>query len=143
VPAVSGEHARVLLKGMTFYIQDLNSKNKTFVDGKELTSGRLETLSRESHVKLGTVDTLFVVDTDAEANPIDKSNYAGAAEILENELKITRSQRENAGRVAAQRSLHVGEVLLEQGLVTVEKWKEAFERYSIMRPIMAGGGGGG
>jgi pSer/pThr/pTyr-binding forkhead associated (FHA) protein len=143
LPAVSGEHARVLLRGMKFYLEDLNSKNKTFVDSRELAAGRLEELSRESHVRLGTVDALFVVDVDAEQRKIDPVIYAGAAQTLENELKITRGQRENATRIAAERGLHVGEVLLEQGLVTVEKWKEAFERYSFMKPMIDTGGGGG
>ena len=145
LPAVSGEHARILLRGMVFYLEDLGSKNKTFVDGKELAPNRPEALSREAHVRLGTVDTLFVVDTDAEGKAIDKNNYQGAAGILENELTITRNQRDNAARLAAQRNQHIGEVLLEQGLVTVEKWKEAFERFSIMRPMVDAGvvGGGG
>lgn len=49
---VSGNHARLTIKNNVLYIEDLNSTNGTFVNGKRI-SGRVKLLGNDE-VKIGT-----------------------------------------------------------------------------------------
>lgn len=49
---VSGNHARLTIKNNVLYIEDLNSTNGTFVNGKKI-SGRVKLLGNDE-VKIGT-----------------------------------------------------------------------------------------
>jgi DNA-binding winged helix-turn-helix (wHTH) protein len=55
VHSVSRHHARIVISGTSATIEDLGSKNGTFLDGRRLTSPK--TLSDGSRVRIGTVET--------------------------------------------------------------------------------------
>lgn len=54
VYSVSRRHARIVVSGASATIEDLGSKNGTFLDGRRLTS--TQALSDGSRVKIGTVE---------------------------------------------------------------------------------------
>ena len=54
VYSVSRRHARIVVSGASATIEDLGSKNGTFLDGRRLTSAQV--LSDGSRVKIGTVE---------------------------------------------------------------------------------------
>lgn len=51
-PHVSGNHARLVIKNNILYVEDLNSTNGTFVNGKKI-DGRVK-LFGSDEVKIGT-----------------------------------------------------------------------------------------
>src|SRR5579859_6703579 len=51
-PAVSREHARVFRKGDQFYVQDLRSQNKTFLNNKEVAPDRPAPLHHCDRVRI-------------------------------------------------------------------------------------------
>jgi DNA-binding winged helix-turn-helix (wHTH) protein len=63
-PSVSREHARVTVAGPNAAIEDLASKNGTFVEGERIVGRR--PLRQGDRVRVGTVDLLYV-DTVAAA----------------------------------------------------------------------------
>lgn len=58
-PFISSEHVRLVQKEGTFYIEDLGSKNGTFVNGQRIT-GELMPLKSGDRVQMGQLDLLYV-----------------------------------------------------------------------------------
>ena len=147
-PAVSSNHARVVFDDKRFYLEDLGSRNGTSVNGQALSpNGRTE-LTPESHVRFGSVDALFVVDTDAEGRKGDAQKIRKAVELLTREGTITRLQREKAesevrGDREAGVERHAGERLLVNGFLKVEQWTQALKRADMVELGAASSGGGG
>ncbi|MEO0600486.1 MAG: FHA domain-containing protein [Myxococcota bacterium] len=65
---VSGEHAVVVWDG-AWQIRDLGSRNRTFIDGRPLARGAIESLRLHSHVAFGTDDDPWVLVDDAPPGP--------------------------------------------------------------------------
>ncbi|MGB9780510.1 FHA domain-containing protein [Caldanaerobacter sp.] len=57
-PYVSAKHALIRKKGKRFYIEDLNSTNGTFVNGKRVKVARIKS---GDIITLGDVDLKFIV----------------------------------------------------------------------------------
>ncbi len=64
---LSREHARVQFDGRLFILQDLGSKNGTFLNGRRLE--KPEPLRADDLVKVGDVSFRFVLDADDPAPP--------------------------------------------------------------------------
>jgi pSer/pThr/pTyr-binding forkhead associated (FHA) protein len=62
---VSRHHARIVVNGDEARVEDLGSKNGTFVDGKPLTSARL--LREGDEIRVGPVALTFRVSTPTRA----------------------------------------------------------------------------
>jgi hypothetical protein len=133
--AVSGKHAKIRFDRQRFFIEDLGSKNGTFLGSEMLPAGAPRELRPETHVKFGGVDALFVVDCDADGKKIAPLRYQAAADVLEMDGRVTKTQRAGAERDIAEKvhgDRHVGEVLLLRGLINVEQWIDAIKRAEIM-----------
>ncbi len=65
-PQVSGLHAELLWDGSRWVIQDLGSRNGTFVDGRRLEASERASLTVGSELTFGTQDERFAV-TDTSA----------------------------------------------------------------------------
>lgn len=61
-PSLSRKHARIVVEGDSVSIEDLGSKNRTFVDGTAI--GSLVTISFNSEVRLGHTVELLLKTTD-------------------------------------------------------------------------------
>jgi pSer/pThr/pTyr-binding forkhead associated (FHA) protein len=64
-PAVSGHHARILLEGDHYVVEDLKSKNGTFVNEQDVVRARLQ---NGDVVLVGKHKLIFDETTDAESN---------------------------------------------------------------------------
>lgn len=57
---ISRVHAKIVKKNNTFFIEDMDSTNKTFINGKKLEPGREEKISKGDKITLADVD--FIVE---------------------------------------------------------------------------------
>lgn len=82
-PAVSGEHALMRWTGCRWELQDLHSRNGTFIAGARLEAGQRRPLAAGAVVGLGRLDGLVLVDAgppQAHALRLDAEGEALAAE---------------------------------------------------------------
>lgn len=147
--AVSSTHSRIRFEKQRFFLEDLGSKNGTFIGQEMLSPNAPRELRPESHVRFGGIDALFVIDVDATGQKMSPAKYKAAADLLENERKITKVQRQAAEKELADKThgeRHIGEVLLLKGLVSVEQWTDALKRADLVNLVAttrpSGGGAG-
>ncbi|MDO5707081.1 MAG: FHA domain-containing protein [Andreesenia angusta] len=57
-PYVSKKHARIFSKGNSYFIEDLNSSNGTFVNNREVVEGTQ--IIHGDRIKIGQIEFLFV-----------------------------------------------------------------------------------
>ena len=144
--AVSTAHAAITFEDKRFYLEDLGSSNGTFLNGDRLPPNQKVELKPESHVRFGSIDALFVTDADAEGRPSEERRYLNAIEVLIADGDVPASQRDEAIREARDTNRHAGEVLLNQGMISVGTWITAWRKaefYVPSRSASSGGGGGG
>lgn len=148
-PAVSSNHARILFDNKRFYVEDQGSRNGTSVGGEPVMANSRRELTPESHIRFGSVDALFVVETDAEGKKTEAKTVRSALELLSREGTITRLQREKAeseARADREESgveRHPGERLLVNGFVKVDQWVHALRRADLVDLGSGSTGGGG
>lgn len=58
-PAISRSHANILIEGGKYFIQDMNSTNHTFVDGRMLQSGEKVEITHATKIRLANEDFEF------------------------------------------------------------------------------------
>lgn len=61
-PAVSRHHAKILQRGDLFWLIDTDSKNRTYVDQKEIESNREINLSHETKIRFADEDYIFLIE---------------------------------------------------------------------------------
>lgn len=127
--AVSSPHAKIRFNPMlnTFQIEDLDSRNKTYVRGAALNPKSSQTLDPECHVQFGPIECVFVIDRDADNAAIPPVLYANALRLLQGQKVVTKEQAERAEKQAATEKRHAGEVLLLSGAVTAKQWTRAVQ----------------
>lgn len=59
---ISGENSRIFKSSGKFYLEDLGSKNGTYLNGEKLTDKALELLDGDK-ISIGRLDFLFVLPT--------------------------------------------------------------------------------
>jgi pSer/pThr/pTyr-binding forkhead associated (FHA) protein len=142
-PGVSSEHARILFDGgrNRFTLEDMGGRNKTFLNNELLSANAARDLAPEAHLRFGPIEALFVVDTDWESLSISPEKYRAAMEVLVRENAVQPSQRAQAEAQAAAQNRHVGEILLQQGVITIRQWQRAFQQGEVLlltkRPVAA------
>lgn len=145
--AVSTNHATIRFESKGFTIEDLGSANGTFVDGNRIDTNERRLLTPECHIRFGSVDALFVIDTDAANWSADETRYRSAVDVLVAEGTLPESQRNDAVTAAQAENRHPGEILLNRGLISVEQWTTAYKKAEFFVPSRSGsndsGGGTG
>jgi len=68
---VSGQHARALLEGDAWVIEDSGGRNGTFVDGARVPTGGRLSLASGSTLTLGAGEIAFTVEIDAAAQLVE------------------------------------------------------------------------
>jgi pSer/pThr/pTyr-binding forkhead associated (FHA) protein len=78
--AVSGEHAVLQMSGNEVYLEDLNSTNGTFVNGKAV---KKQLLNDSDMVEIGKYKIKYVNETSSSSGAVDKAimNLSRAAEL--------------------------------------------------------------
>ncbi len=128
---ISGVHAKITFDGEGFHIEDLDSKNCTFLRGEKLTPGVPRPLPPESPVRFGIVDALFVVDPAPGDEPRLETAHESAVRLLLDSGSVTRSQESRARYEAGGDGQRVGEKLLLGGVLTVDQWCDVFKRAQV------------
>ncbi|MAG57035.1 MAG: hypothetical protein CMJ83_12135, partial [Planctomycetes bacterium] len=133
--AVSSVHARILFQKRRFYIEDQGSRNGTFLGHELLPPEQPRELASNTHVRFGTVDALWVTDTDATGTPISPQKYEDALEILKGDGAISALVAKTARGDAKEKAIHPGESLLLMGRITVAQWCDAMARAPFLNVI--------
>lgn len=127
-PAISGAHCKVYCRENRFFVQDLGSKNHTFVDGEMLQPGSPKEIQAEHGFRIGAVEALFVANLDTQGRKLDRRKVRAALDLLETEGKISGVQRDRAERDENRGDSHTGEILLKNGDLSVADWVSAYDR---------------
>ena len=131
---VSKEHAKIFFRDGQFWVQDLRSKNGILVNGVQIPPGTDFPLEPDSHLRFGTVETLFVVDKDQEAHAIPFEAYARALDNLVALRLISKKKRRSAEAEARGKSCSPGELLVYEGAIGAGSWSDAFRRPPLPPP---------
>lgn len=142
---VSANHALLSFSGNTFFLEDLESKNGTWVGDSKLAprAGRLE-VRCDKKVRFGTVDAVFVRNPVQGEKPNPADAYAGALAALQKDPTVPADKLREAAQQLAQRK-HPGEYLIAANAIGVAQWCDAVEGARLGDVISAASGarGGG
>lgn len=84
--AISGEHAVLQMVGAEVYLEDLNSTNGTYVNGK---AAKRQLLQNGDSVEVGKYKIKFVSDAPLASVPAaDKAVSRGGAEVFHASIKV-------------------------------------------------------
>jgi len=135
---VSSRHAQLGFDGATFYIEDLGGRNGTYVGATRLTAnGGKSELKCDQHVRVGSVDALFVREARTGEALAPALHYAGALEQLQAESLVPKERLREA-RAKLDSGAHPGEHLILTGAVTVEQWCTALEQARLHGVLQRG-----
>ncbi len=90
-PSVSRKHTHILKKGSTFYVEDLNSTNGTFVNGEMIS--RRKVLSDGDEIVIGNYTVLFKTDYKAKTGRHVKL----APDFMDSTMKVTKKLKMDSG----------------------------------------------
>jgi pSer/pThr/pTyr-binding forkhead associated (FHA) protein len=140
---VSANHALLSFSGNTFFLEDLESKNGTWVGDSKLAprAGRLE-VRCDKKVRFGTVDALFVRNPVQGEKPNPADAYAGALAALQKDASVPADKLREAAQQLAQRK-HPGEFLIAANAIGVAQWCDAVEGARLGDVISAASGARG
>jgi pSer/pThr/pTyr-binding forkhead associated (FHA) protein len=138
---VSSAHARISYDGQDFWIEDLGSKNHTYVGGKRLEAHVKTLLPNETAVRFAVVDALFVVDPEPEADVVARRIYETTLARLRARSVITQTQEARARQEAGGDIRRAGEKLLLGGVLSVAQWGDAYRKAEnlVARESLGGG----
>ena len=139
---MSANHALLSFDGRSFFLEDLESKNGTWVGDTKLAprSGRLE-VRCDQKVRLGTVDVLFVRAPLQGEKPSPADCYPGALEALQGDPSVPQDKLREAQQQLGRR--HPGEFLIAANAITVAQWCDAVEGARIRGKVLGPSAGGG
>ncbi|MCO5171397.1 MAG: FHA domain-containing protein [Planctomycetes bacterium] len=116
--SVSAEHARIAWRDGAPEVEDLGSKNGTFIDGERLAPNAPRKLPPEARLELGAVPCLFVRDVD----PPDPQRHQTKLKALVAGGRLPVAQADAARAEAARRGITPGEALLLGKAVALDDW---------------------
>jgi hypothetical protein len=122
---VSQEHARIVWREGTPWLEDLGSKNGTRIEASSVAKSAPRQLGDEALVVLGRVACLFVRDAEETMPPgahPSPRNESRLRQLLE-QGKITADDAERARATARERGITPAEALVLAGKVTPELWR--------------------
>ncbi|MFT5464127.1 MAG: pSer/pThr/pTyr-binding forkhead associated (FHA) protein, partial [Planctomycetota bacterium] len=140
---VSGEHARITTDGEYFWIEDLKSLNRTFVNEEPLAPHAPKRLKSDVEISFGPVSALFVASKDGASSDNLGRVYTLAADLVVRDGKVGKSQLEEARKEQREIAIegsehHIGEVLIKRGIINVKDWIQYVERARLQ--VGMGGG---
>jgi hypothetical protein len=136
---VSSRHAQLGFDGVSFQLEDLGGRNGTFVGALRLTKGAgTVDLPCDQHVRIGTVDALFVREARMGETPPPSQHYAGALDVLAQDPSTPKDKLREA-RARLQEGGHPGEHLIVANAIGVAQWCAALEQ-ARLRGILRQGG---
>lgn len=120
-PAISGHHCRIALEGGTYYVEDLESTNGTFVNQKRVKKAGLH---NNDVVGVAKHALVFLEDQPAEAPPVTEARPSGEATMV-------ISPQKQAELVAASSEAAKGEGTSKIGMLRVLKGAVGPEEYEL------------
>lgn len=127
--SVSSRHARIIFEGDRFTIEDLGSTNQTVVNGTILTPHQAYPLPAESHLRLGSVDLLFVIDADPlTCKRISPDTYAATGSFLTYKGLLKKKHLKEAQDYAFKNLVTLGEALVLTQRMDVSTWSDNYRR---------------
>lgn len=125
-PRISNPHARIFFEPELerMFLEDLGSKNGTFLNGELLKPRAPRQLPAEAHLRFGTLDALFLLekDYDGESLAFERSK---AVELLSRLNKTNPTQERRALEEAGKQKLPPGACLVLTGAITAAEWVQA------------------
>ena len=140
---VSGRHASITFNGRTFFVEDLESKNHTFLDKEELVHGTPRALHGDCHLRFGTVDALLVTERVPGIDVPDAATYSEALEILGEEGQLPPEKVKKSRDALQSSGAHPGIDLIKAGTITVAQWAEAIQSAKVRRKVLRRGASSG
>jgi len=135
--SVSGKQARLLFDNGQFVLQDLGSRNGTFLDGNPLTVPT--PIPAECAITFGTVECLFV-STPPEQAGADEFR----AETLVHHVVRLGKATEHQGKMVleghAEGGKSLGEIFVERGILSPREWSEIYRQRAIIGTLGRGTG---
>jgi pSer/pThr/pTyr-binding forkhead associated (FHA) protein len=125
-PLISSPHARIFLDGRhgRLFVEDLKSKNQTFLNGEALVPGVPREIPLQAHLRFGTVDALFLMDKNYDGESLE-AQCAKAVALLARSGKLDPARRKQAEQEAAMQEIPLEAALILAGAVTVPQWVKA------------------
>lgn len=114
--SISSQHAEISQEGGRWMVRDLGSTNGTRQGLIRLSEA--QQLASHTHLIVGVADLLFVLDGSPDPSrpaPLDDELFVS---WLRRRRQITRAQAATALAAARERACSVGEVLVEQGVLS-------------------------
>lgn len=135
--SISTEHARLRFDSdtETFHLEDLGSRNGTFLAGTKLAKSQPATLTLPVWLRFGAVEAFLVDDRSSSAAQEKLDRHA--CRLLERAGRLTASATRQAADAARPGRRHIGELVLLQTRLSVAEWVDAVSR------ARAGAGGAG
>ncbi len=119
-PAVSGQHARLVVEGGQYILEDLNSRNGTFVNNKPINRHLLHEGDVVAIGKHALVFHLVGKGEAAEAAPAPVSAPAAAVQDLGGTVYLdTKAQKELLAKTAAEAKAAAPATGPKRGVLTV------------------------
>jgi pSer/pThr/pTyr-binding forkhead associated (FHA) protein len=131
--AVSSHHARLRFDRGRFFLEDLNSRNGTYIEEERLSPGSPREIHGNRAVRFGTVTALFITEVDEKGAPVDRKLYDDALSILEGEGTINGLVVKRVRSDVATTKAHPGEMLILEGRITPDQWSDAVRRAPFLK----------
>ena len=124
---VSSQHADLTFDGGHFWIEDVDSKNGTWVGEAKAASkpNKLE-VKCDRRIRFGTIDVLFVRAAETGERPSPVEPYPEALMRLSKDPNVPQEKLREA-RTAFDSGRHPGELLILENAITVAQWCQAVD----------------
>ncbi len=124
-PAISSPHARIIFESQEFFIEDLGSRNGTYIDNEPLEPRVRRKLAPDSQLGFSTeFFALFIADQNGRGQMYDLDYYRQVVDQLHTENKVTDETLAKL-RDLGPRGIHAGEWLVTNGQLSLKAWSEA------------------
>lgn len=140
---VSNQHARIVFSAAhnIFLLEDLGSANGTSLDGAPLSANQPRELRPDSHVRLGTIEAVFVQDLDSDLEPLAAARHDNAVRLLKNRGQVSSVALKQAQKEASEKRIGLAEALLLGQHVSPRDWSRAVEEARVASTVQDLSGG--
>ena len=129
---VSLMHARIRFAEGRFFLEDLGSKNGTYIDAELLQPEQPREVQSDQRVRFGPVEALFITDDQEGGLQNRKQHYMEAGRVLMDEQIVTKLAMKKAVGDALGQSNHLGEALLLGRRISCRQWCDALDKAVVL-----------